>query len=103
PPRPPSASYSLSLPDALPICHAQPRLGLLQFDGALIDPVLQHLVTVAQFLLYLAPMLDLSGQLNIQRFRLLAGLVEPEQQRPVADRKSTRLHSSHVKISYAVF
>src|SRR5690606_41962063 len=32
-----------------------------------------------------------------------AGLATPRARRPRADRKSTRLNSSHVKISYAVF
>src|SRR5690606_41054277 len=33
----------------------------------------------------------------------IIGLVEPTGQGAISDRKSTRLNSSHVKISYAVF
>src|SRR5690606_10736117 len=48
-------------------------------------------------------LLDLSRQHHLPRFapqRLLPGEV---LRKDVADRKSTRLNSSHVKISYAVF
>src|SRR5207302_10108916 len=75
--------YTLSLHDALPICHLDGRRGL-------------------------------PGELRRRR-RLLAhlcGAARAGRRRPgraarrrhsAADRKSTRLNSSHVKISYAVF
>src|SRR5690349_23823153 len=35
--------------------------------------------------------------------RIAAAFLPPYFQRPISDRKSTRLNSSHVEISYAVF
>src|SRR3712207_8198512 len=43
---------------------------------------------------------DLHGRI---RERIAGGAVDAEQRDDVADRKSTRLNSSHANISYAVF
>src|SRR5690606_41642338 len=78
----PTELYPLSLHDALPICHATrgARGGLDLFDDALAA-----LLRIHQ---HLRP---------AQRLDVVAGHRDPQ------DRKSTRLNSSHVKISYAVF
>src|SRR5690349_23734825 len=70
---PPTAIYTLSLHDALPIFAR-----VLRVDGRQRE--------VAQVL---AARLHRLGHLEAERLRL--------------DRKSTRLNSSHVEISYAVF
>src|SRR5690606_41857013 len=86
----------LSLHDALPICHIGKR------HMRLID---QH------------PSARLSACIDIKRRETIGGLAlqypyfrdlgdflaSPEAQNTDIDRKSTRLNSSHVKISYAVF
>src|SRR5690606_41396855 len=83
---PPTAEfYTLSLHDALPISE----FGMLNSHS----------------------FLEVMG---IGRFKIRAGDMEfcgcaasdnwfPDPDKPVLDRKSTRLNSSHVKISYAVF
>src|SRR5690625_7752883 len=78
-----AAIYSLSLHDALPIFADIPGLIEGAADGAGLG---------VQFLKHL------------QRTRLLLHLVEvaPVEQQ-AGDRKSTRLNSSHVALSYAVF
>src|SRR5690606_41536530 len=43
------------------------------------------------------------AQQGVRRGRTVRDRRRPEHRRPVLDRKSTRLNSSHVKISYAVF
>src|SRR5690606_40423818 len=78
-------SYTLSLHDALPILlpckiHDLRHLGLcdlIRIKAAQPDPMLMHM--------------------EHDHGRVLPALVEK------LDRKSTRLNSSHVKISYAVF
>src|SRR5690606_40274545 len=94
-----TALHALSLHDALPISaelalreHArhlvrQDRLGLVGIDAALeVDELLVRTLRQAR------------GQLVQRRAQ---GLGQFRQ--AVRDRKSTRLNSSHVKISYAVF
>src|SRR5690606_42042234 len=101
--RPTSAPYSLSLHDALPICR-------VRVDGFWID---EKPVTNAEFRRFIKatgyrtvaerapdpalypdadPALLVPGSLVFQR---------PSHRVPLEDRKSTRLNSSHVKISYA--
>ncbi len=46
--------------------------------------MLQHIVAVAQLLLGLAAVLDLPGELHVERFGLLARLIQSEQQRLIA-------------------
>src|SRR5690349_22375348 len=83
---PPTELYTLSLHDALPICPA--LAGGIRPDE---DPVLPGRETAE----------DLGGQ------RLRSGksivLLQPGDAGHQEDRKSTRLNSSHVEISYAVF
>src|SRR5690606_41622833 len=96
----PTSIYSLSLHDALPIFSALRHLqrdqaaALLvahlvlgdRLDAPAVDPVADlHLLVFAV-------------RLPDQRITLGRRAVDADQ-----DRKSTRLNSSHVKISYAVF
>src|SRR5690606_41774699 len=86
-PTPPS--YSLSLHDALPICDKLPN-----------DP------GVTSALTDLMPYTLIAAEQSIAREEFaeaqrLSAIIEKAD--PKADRKSTRLNSSHVKISYAVF
>src|SRR3989442_10729953 len=49
-------------------------------------------------------LLTLPGELGNRGGRLVVSLrAEPKTLNPLTDRKSTRLNSSHVRISYAVF
>src|SRR5690606_39864808 len=94
---PPTATYTLSLHDALPICRASQAeegcvmgetYGIIQ-DGKLVV-VPKHYPGAKPVVYEDVPLFDQERQYVIQ-------------QPPVEDRKSTRLNSSHVKISYAVF
>src|SRR5207253_8855074 len=94
-PAPPEI-YTLSLHDALPICG----VAALRIEDQL-DELITGVPGLAQELCALA--LEERGQ-------LVAQLVErcPQRGAPMLpalarDRKSTRLNSSHVAISYAVF
>src|SRR5690606_41588242 len=86
---------TLSLHDALPIFGGDPRplggeqrAGAPEAGGDLVEHQ-QHVVLVAQ----------------LPQHPQVAGVVEAHAARALddRDRKSTRLNSSHVKISYAVF
>src|SRR5690606_39976388 len=94
-PPPPAYTSPLSLHDALPIWlrPRRPPDGLTRIGAA---PV------------WLSALNDTSRSRDIRAAGVLrAGLIESRgaahAQRPPKDRKSTRLNSSHVKISYAVF
>src|SRR5690606_41797187 len=76
-------TYTLSLHDALPICHRRPRLVGMNHDRRPPLPVIARL--------------DRSIHAMAREHRH-----GPRWSR-IRDRKSTRLNSSHVKISYAVF
>src|SRR5690606_40065280 len=96
---PPTALPTLSLPDALPISLLQPFVRPLaqiirQLDALRQREVRQH--RLAEGELKVAAAGDLDGVL--QRLGDVG-----EQLGHLLDRKSTRLNSSHVKISYAVF
>src|SRR5690606_40835275 len=100
PPPPTTALITLSLHDALPILldEQEAPLHVVSLDGehprrlAGEDVQTPNAVgVVAEFRQLLHTGLQL-GQMGVQP-------VEPD----VEDRKSTRLNSSHVKISYAVF
>src|SRR5690606_41298229 len=84
---PSTAIYTLSLHDALPI-----------FDDVLLVAVVER-VRLEQLVDRVDP-LALLRVLALERLDALALLVDREIR---IDRKSTRLNSSHVKISYAVF
>src|SRR5690606_41138489 len=79
----PTELYTLSLHDALPICPLPAR------------PTIS--VTTANCTTYTFTLNDVSGE----GFTYTAQLQEDDDLD--GDRKSTRLNSSHVKISYAVF
>src|SRR5207302_11289426 len=82
-----TAISPLSLHDALPICE-----GVLIYGDTLREPALRHEVPLAigDAFVYL----ELRGERHV---------ITPALELPRRDRKSTRLNSSHVKISYAVF
>src|SRR5436309_8727895 len=81
-----TATYTLSLHDALPICQLKPRVQEAMRKGK--EDHWQFLISVMDDPRALLEVMDRSGVWRV-------GLVK--------DRKSTRLNSSHVKISYAVF
>src|SRR5690606_42004635 len=88
----PCAICTLSLHDALPILGGERHRGHLEQahlgDGAQVGRLGRRLAVG-------------SGDLDVDLGPLVAHDVEPEAH--AGDRKSTRLNSSHVKISYAVF
>src|SRR5690606_41332880 len=93
-PPPPTATYTLSLHDALPIYQRV----LLPGDGRLQRQTAVHGYGVVPQ----ARQVEVSGPLEHvgeEVGRPHGGALDPPEQ----DRKSTRLNSSHVKISYAVF
>src|SRR5690606_41755995 len=90
---PPPETDTLSLHDALPICataEVQRQRGCMR-QAELREP--RDLRTD----------LDTPGGEEFVRVPAPATLVGMRKHRPQRDRKSTRLNSSHVKISYAVF
>src|SRR5690606_41334277 len=89
--------YTLSLHDALPICVHRDKVSRLadlldggQRDADPLGPLLVDQGVVGQ-------------HFHAQGHRPLRHLAADAAQADDADRKSTRLNSSHVKISYAVF
>src|SRR5204862_7799617 len=99
---PTSETYSLSLHDALPICIARDAAPL-ERDGR--AGAAQHRPAVQRFDPPIA--VDHAGAGLRTRFAataLEAAAVHRDGHRVgIEDRKSTRLNSSHVEISYAVF
>src|SRR5699024_11754914 len=87
PPPPPPALYTLSLHDALPIWR---RFGIRPSSFALIGTGRRFAVL---------------KQVNSQKYLKHSGEtpVDTNDAGASEDRKSTRLNSSHVSISYAVF
>src|SRR5690606_39526944 len=93
---PPSHIYTLSLHDALPIFHQVPGV-IIHFH---LD---QHIARIK-----LALTLALLAIPHLNHFfgwheNLTKLFFQTLKRNAVPDRKSTRLNSSHVKISYAVF
>src|SRR5205807_9175747 len=89
---PTSFIHPLSLHDALPISH-RPVIALPAKGVALL----------LEFGPSLRERLGLAAQVRPLLFRLLQPLVELCDLAHERDRKSTRLNSSHLVISYAVF
>src|SRR5690606_41789338 len=92
-----SAPSTLSLHDALPILPALADLDLIQDYIAERSPpvasrLINNILDRTDKLLSVNPEIGRSGRVSGTRELILVG-----------DRKSTRLNSSHVKISYAVF
>src|SRR5690606_40365010 len=86
---------TLSLHDALPIL-SELEEARTRTEHYVVD-VFVELVVVRRVFSEIAPQHDLAGLLvHVQR-------LHDHHDIPHVDRKSTRLNSSHVKISYAVF
>src|SRR5690606_39526388 len=85
-PTSPTEIYTLSLHDALPICgntsHERPKTML----NVLPDDFKVHVALTEG-----------------REIHAVASFTKPQAREALKDRKSTRLNSSHVKISYAVF
>src|SRR5690606_40274872 len=96
-PAPPPLSPPLSLPAALPIFHLVHALDVVVDD---LDRRHADLLKLGQ---NLQPALSPVATQHIRRVRDVLKLVQHKARNQQADRKSTRLNSSHVKISYAVF
>src|SRR5690606_39946439 len=100
---PTSESSSPALPDALPIWRLE--LQLLTVRGTLREMSSEHL-RLDGLTLWLSPATQRRGTVRVGQ-SISATVVRLAQEQYLAlvvqDRKSTRLNSSHVKISYAVF
>src|SRR5690606_41049330 len=99
----PSASFSLSLHDALPICIAV-VLGLVMVDmfkpGAGVNQELAQQL-LSEGAERAQAIVQESGD-QVSGVDMLLSIVPDNVVGAASDRKSTRLNSSHVKISYAV-
>src|SRR5690606_40101359 len=87
----PTEIYTLSLHDALPICTAYKPSA---FQSVVAQPAMNF--TAA---LHTPLPVSASGATGVE----LSRVQSPARAASERDRKSTRLNSSHVKISYAVF
>src|SRR5690606_41739609 len=95
--------YTPSLHDALPIFIVPPASGAFSALGLVASDIRRDWVrTLYLPLADAAPerLAEIYGELEDAGRRMLA---QARVRRPASDRKSTRLNSSHVKISYAVF
>src|SRR5690606_41952751 len=92
PTSPPPATYTLSLHDALPICIAGHHAGLADWSPSTGQSGLKDRLNKQSGSIAAAP-----------KEVLAAERLSPPPLTLTGDRKSTRLNSSHVKISYAVF
>src|SRR5690606_41693083 len=99
--RPPP--YTLSLHDALPICQLEQlgRVLVLLQCGELLLGLGQALLQ--RFLLLPEACFGVALQRLDHHERAAVAATRTHADQRVGDRKSTRLNSSHVKISYAVF
>src|SRR5690606_39435391 len=98
----PSAIYTLSLHDALPISEVeaqrQVRAAMTSCDAPSVPAgLLASLHSIPNT----TELSTVPDNLAVDESGRLVAVQRPEQ--AAADRKSTRLNSSHVKISYAVF
>src|SRR5690606_39719138 len=89
----PSPIYTLSLHDALPICAVGRKVGDRSGRGAVAAPRLEALAIRAVIAI----------GMNVVVHNVAGDKARAVVFRNRVDRKSTRLNSSHVKISYAVF
>src|SRR5690606_39494880 len=86
--------YTLSLHDALPICdRSECRLPVRK--PAAPAPAGRGSIAIG--------CCACSARSNVQGHRIVVHMEDTQRGHCVGDRKSTRLNSSHVKISYAVF
>src|SRR5205085_8637156 len=92
-PPPPTSIYTLSLHDALPILRHRPDLHPDPASRTVRIPGRPDMITLR----------PRRGRRLSTRRRTLAGLISLLLLAAGADRKSTRLNSSHSQISYAVF
>src|SRR5690606_41969974 len=102
-PTPTTDTHTLSLHDALPISHHIPVFGrLAQLDDLLAALVIRHVDGAGQACQHVVGQRveRRVGAQKIDDFKLLD--LHDSNTTEVGDRKSTRLNSSHVKISYAV-
>src|SRR5690606_41756687 len=95
----PTPTSTLSLHDALPIC-ARPETQESRRRGVLQQRVWR--VPLSIVLKRVVVQLGALARFTHRRERHTL-VYDARRRRWVADRKSTRLNSSHVKISYAVF
>src|SRR5207302_6869119 len=99
---PPATFYPLSLHDALPISMREPEGPFGEFPQYYGERANRHVIQVDAVTHRMKPIFHtiVGGGLE----HLLLGAI-PREATILAtlDRKSTRLNSSHVKISYAVF
>src|SRR5690606_41655223 len=97
PPPPPTHLHPLSLHDALPIS------GTREFFGALSGDAQKDSQLIGQFGVGFYAAFIVADRVTVTTRKAGAGEDEGVRWESDGDRKSTRLNSSHVKISYAVF
>src|SRR5439155_22018946 len=97
---PPPEPYTLSLHDALPISPV--RSASFQPKGVAITPPAQSTVLAGRVSLE-SPRLNVTPPASMFVTITLLITSTPSRVTNIEDRKSTRLNSSHVAISYAVF
>src|SRR2546427_8245574 len=93
--------YTLSLHDALPISLRYKESPTIN-RGATPDTSYASAENGVQLQNALDEIMRILSRLDEQRITEQKALIEKERNR-IADRKSTRLNSSHSQISYAVF
>src|SRR5207249_9669830 len=98
-----SAIHALSLHDALPICVGPSG----SMRGQLIARPVHHTATASQMPAlqshdFLTPLLYRGAAVSSLMILASHGSTQLNRVRSEKDRKSTRLNSSHVSISYAV-
>src|SRR5699024_12796639 len=102
PPTPPPAIYTLSLPDALPICSQQ--IVDRGIRPQAVDSCERVIAQARQGDDFKAGLPQGRGQLTgADETAVIVGAAWHEIEQVFGDRKSTRLNYSHVSNSYAVF
>src|SRR5690606_39837379 len=89
--------YTLSLHDALPIYRR------FDLDAPMVDRVIKFHEEAHEFLTEALKTTGENGALVVEGWDVIVTIIGILQKSGIRDRKSTRLNSSHVKISYAVF